>query len=403
MTVIKKNAARAKSFTPNKAPPSPEKVAKRFNTSATTKRFVWIRAAGHCELCGADVTQDLRIGKSSNWADVAHVLPASSNGPRSSGDHGPEQARALTNQLDNLLLACPACHRKVDASPADYPTHVLLELHKAHVERVRVAARVPHSGKALGLILLSQHHLTRNSIESAALSQAMSADGLHSIDAPIRIVVPQPDKEGRDEAYWRRFNHLINDKVIDRLGRDAGHYGDDPVLAVVGLADIPGLMALGQAIGDRMRRRIYSPSRATGLAWPEPTAIAPRYIYSSPEPGGGPIALVLSLSGLIPRRDVVSVLPDARIAHLTVDGPNTEMLKSRQGIDAFREAVQKPLNELEQLTDDVVHVFAAIPAALAVEFGALLTMQHRHPYLIYDRDQSDIFVPCMRLGTNRSA
>ncbi len=34
----------------------------RFNTSPEVKTLVWIRAAGHCELCGTDLTHDFRIG-----------------------------------------------------------------------------------------------------------------------------------------------------------------------------------------------------------------------------------------------------------------------------------------------------------------------------------------------------
>ncbi|MNO05239.1 hypothetical protein D3C81_2265510 [compost metagenome] len=42
-------------------------------------------------------------------------------------------------------------------------------------------------------------------------------------------------------------------------------------------------------------------------------------------------------------------------------------------------------------------MFAAIPAALAIEFGALLTTQHRHPYIIYDRGEKNDFVFALSL------
>ncbi|MFS9599153.1 SAVED domain-containing protein, partial [Klebsiella variicola] len=48
-----------------------------------------------------------------------------------------------------------------------------------------------------------------------------------------------------------------------------------------------------------------------------------------------------------------------------------------------------------------IHVFAAIPAALAIEFGALLTTQHQHTYLIFDRDKEnqDRFTQTLQLGS----
>ncbi|MFV3017588.1 HNH endonuclease, partial [Pseudomonas sp. KHB2.9] len=43
----------------------------------------------------------------------------------------------------------------------------------------------------------------------------------------------------------------------------------------------------------------------------------------------------------------------------------------------------------------------AIPAALAIEFGALLTTQHQHTYLIFDRDKEnhDRFTQTLQLGS----
>ena len=106
---------------------------------------------------------------------------------------------------------------------------------------------------------------------------------------------------------------------------------------------------------------------------------------------------MISISGEVPDRDVLQALPHARIARLGITKPNPSMVKNRGVIDAFREALQAPLSELEALTGEPIHVFAAIPAAMAIEFGAFLTMQHRHPYSIYDREQG-VFVPTLALG-----
>jgi hypothetical protein len=76
------------------------------------------------------------------------------------------------------------------------------------------------------------------------------------------------------------------------------------------------------------------------------------------------------------------------------------MLQNRRVIHAFRDALQVVLSKLEALTPDPIHVFAAIPAALAIEFGAVLTTQHQHPYQIFDRDKDaqNSFQPALFLG-----
>lgn len=97
------------------------KAAGRFHTNPKVRQIVWIRAAGHCELCGTDLTHDLRVGRDMDWGEVAHILPASPWGPRAEGEHHAAEAETLTNDADNLILACPNCHEKIDRDANGYP------------------------------------------------------------------------------------------------------------------------------------------------------------------------------------------------------------------------------------------------------------------------------------------
>ncbi|AHD17294.1 hypothetical protein C163_20275 [Pseudomonas sp. FGI182] len=65
------------------------------------------------------------------------------------------------------------------------------------------------------------------------------------------------------------------------------------------------------------------------------------------------------------------------------------MVRNRRVIHAFRDALQIQISQLEAQTLEEIHVFAAIPAAFAIEFGALLTTQHQHSYAVYDRDKTE--------------
>ena len=112
----------------------------RFNTNDETKRIVWTQTAGHCELCGTDLTFDYRAGKPMKWGEVAHILPASPKGPRGRADH---DAEAHTNNTANLMLLCPGCHDKIDRDADGYPENDLSGLHQAYLERIRLAATTP--------------------------------------------------------------------------------------------------------------------------------------------------------------------------------------------------------------------------------------------------------------------
>ncbi|PMZ55234.1 HNH endonuclease, partial [Pseudomonas sp. GW247-3R2A] len=107
-------------------------------------------------------------------------------------------------------------------------------------------------------------------------------------------------------------------ELEQQLKRRGGTYGDSPALAVVGLADIPALMMLGQSIGDRSKRLIFSFHREHLLRWPDQSAEPPSFLFTPPPNGDGPLALVLSISAQVPVRDVTDALPGARIAELSI-------------------------------------------------------------------------------------
>jgi hypothetical protein len=375
-------------------------VGGRFNTNEETKRIVWIQSAGHCELCGTDLTFDFRAGLPMRWGEVAHILPASPKGPRGREKHGNGQAQALTNDCANLMLLCPNCHDKIDRDDDGYPENDLNGLHQNFLKRIQLAATTPDKGRAIPVIVLSQHFATTNDIPTRDLLTAMSSEGLTAFDQGIRIIFAAPGPRGRDAGYWQSAKDDVQFRLEQELRRRGGLYGDAPVLAVVGLADIPALMLLGQAIGDRSNRQLYSFNREHRLRWPDESVQPPHFLFDPAPDGDGPLALVLSISAKIPRRDVTDALPGARIAELSIAEPSYAMIQNRRVVHAFRDALQIRLSLLEAQSPNAIHVFAAIPAVLAIEFGAVLTTHHQHPYQIFDRDKEaqNKFQPAMHLG-----
>lgn len=154
----------------------------RFNTNDEVKRVVWIRSAGHCELCGTDLTHDYRVGTPMRWGEVAHILPASPKGPRGREHHGDGQAEVLTNDFTNLMLLCPNCHDRIDRDDEGYPESDLSRLHQAYMERIRLAATTPDGGRAIPVIVQSQHLKTINEISTQGLLVAMSSEGAVSMN-----------------------------------------------------------------------------------------------------------------------------------------------------------------------------------------------------------------------------
>ena len=396
-------SAQAVAVKPAKSAKGSTSKGGRYSTSDSVRLIVWMKAAGHCEMCGLDLTTDPRLRSLKRWGEVAHVLPASAKGPRAEHGHDDARAKQLTNDPTNLMLLCPNCHTSIDADDEGYPATDLTGLHSAQVRRVALTAAAPDSQRAVALTMLSRHFLTQNDIPDREMRMAMIGEGLVPVGETERIVLAEPKSTGRDSAYWDGVRDAVTTKVTAALRRSASMHGDVPILAVAGLADIPALMLFGLTVGDRLGRRLFSPHRQHGLRWPEPQAAPPAFVYAPPPDGYGPIALVLSLSATVPLRDVEAALPNGRIAMFTVDQPSVGIVRNRGCIGAFRDALQARLSELEASSALPIHVFAAIPAAFAIEFGALLSMNHRHPYLVYDRQTNNAFEPALTIDSKEHA
>lgn len=359
---------------------------KRFDTDSKVKNFVWSRAAGHCELCSRDLTQDLITGTPAKLGEVAHIIPASSDGPRSDENQTDETSEKLTNDPSNLMLLCASCHTDVDKTPAGYPIDDLTAIHQAFVAKVEFAANHAITHRSAGVIIIGKHFSTPVRVDPSELQQALWRDAIQPICKPLTIEGPAVDQYGRDARYYERIKSNIQQKLNHELTPYIGQLGDNPIIGVVGIADIPSLMIFGQQLGDRIRHKIYSSNRNTRLRWPDENASVPDFKFSFTEKSGAEYALVISISGEIPDRDVESALPNCTIAKFSAATPNYHIVQNEAAISHFGVEIQKALSQLEAASSKPIHVFAAIPAAMAIKFGSLLSTNHKHPYAIYDRD-----------------
>lgn len=358
----------------------------RQDTSNKTKLEVWIRAAGHCELCGKDLTLEFVSLRNLYEGEVAHIFPAAPGGPRGGKAYTAVDAARLTNDPGNLMLLCPNCHKDIDKSPdGAYPAEDLTDRHQGHLERIKVAAMTPHNDFGAAVIVLGKHFSTQNCIEPSELQRAMFAEGIRPHRVPKQVVLPDVIDGKRDAHYYQAVTGQLRRAIDQEFSVARSDMGDGALIAIAGAADIPSLMVAGTVLGDRRRRAVFSIDRETRLRWPDLKAARPQYAATLPPCGEGPVALVLNISATIPPSDVRDAAPGARIATFAAPTPSFHHIQNRGFIAAFREQLQVFLSDLETRTKEPILVFAAIPAAFAIEFGALQTMNHQHGYRIYDR------------------
>lgn len=98
-------------------------VRGKANPSQATRFRLWADSAGYCQspTCQKALFVDLQSGSSAHFGEMAHVIAASSDGPR--GDASVDEPDL--GAWDNLILLCANCHTIADKAPIDHPVEML--------------------------------------------------------------------------------------------------------------------------------------------------------------------------------------------------------------------------------------------------------------------------------------
>lgn len=104
---------------------------KRLPPKPETLRKLYIFSGNMCAM--PDCTNVL-IDKDGTWlGEVAHIHAASDGGPRANPNLSPEERR----NVENLILLCTKCHKRIDRDMKQYPAEKLFQIKEEHEGRYR--------------------------------------------------------------------------------------------------------------------------------------------------------------------------------------------------------------------------------------------------------------------------
>ena len=106
-------------------------------------------SAGFCQKpeCNREVVVELISGKCATLGEMAHIVAAAEDGPRSDADADED---ALVH-VDNLILLCPTCHTLVDKYPEQFGSEEIVGWKLRHALRRRSLFGVSRHETRLGL------------------------------------------------------------------------------------------------------------------------------------------------------------------------------------------------------------------------------------------------------------
>jgi hypothetical protein len=206
----------------------------------------------------------------------------------------------------------------------------------------------------------------------------------------------------RDAEFWKiesaQLRNIVSQRICPRLAT-----GEIKHLSVFAFAPQPLAALLGFLLSDIPSAETYQLHREPpDWHWQESPPDF-QYIVTEPANTSHAPALVLALSATITDDRITSVLKNgASVWRITIPEPHNDYLKSRTQLRQFRETVRPLLDRIKARHGhgSCLHVFPAVPLAIAVELGRILMPKADLPLRIYDENRNlGGFVHALDIGT----
>lgn len=353
----------------------------RKNPKPTTIALLWAMAAGHCELCGVDVTSAMLSRKREKYGQVAHIEAYSPGGAR----YNKEQSINDRNSIYNLMLLCTSCHKKIDENPSEYGVD-FLKSRKRHFEssvRKAVASVGPTSSD---VILLAQpigekeNSILERDWERALIDAGLNAGQARQLNASAHVPCGcGPDTLGVLEKRIKMYYESV-------------HYDKSRRTGVFAIAPQPVLIGLGTLLSDVDGVDVYQ-KRRDGDGWSWATeGLENIFCCTLLREGSGDCAIVVSVSGPVPPESYEDALPDSvgAVYELRASRPGQTAILLKSDLDRFKETATAALFQIHEERPDArsLHVLPAMPVSACVSFGMAWNSRLIPELVLYEKESA---------------
>lgn len=354
----------------------------RKNPKQATVNLLWARAAGHCELCGRDVTYTLSSGHRGKYGEVAHIEAYSPDGPRFNA----EQTEDERNAIDNLMLLCPSCHKDIDEHPGDYSVDFLKSRKLHYEESVKLAVDAVGSAETdvitfAQCIGSNEYTISEKDWRDALIDAGVNAGNAGVINAAKGV----PCGYGPDTLRALRGR-------ID-LYLESIHTNPTRRTSVFAFAPQPALIGLGTMLADDGSVDVYQKRRGTdSWSW-ESEGEQNEFAFDELVSGvSEDCALVVSVSGLIHQDTYAAALPKdvGSIYELRAVSAGPSAIRLKNDWLSFKRAASESLYAIHDQHPEMrrLHIFPAMPISACVAFGMAWNERLIPEIIVYEKDDA---------------
>lgn len=349
--------------------------------------LLWARSAGRCQYegCNEILSRDILTKRNYNAAYIAHIIAAEPDGPRGDEILSPKHCQ----DFENLMLMCDKHHRLIDRiEVVSHPVERLVAMKRRHetlIERL-----TDFKDKTESEILLFGANIGNQKVLLTYNDafDTISEKYYPSSNYGIELGLLNSGVIDHREEFWVMEEANLRANFGDKI-KQKQEKGTIKHLSVFGLAPQPLLILLGSLLGELHPTEVYQLHREPKTwKWLNETdevtfeVIKPQNSYPT-------VALVFALSATITEDRIVSVLgEECSIWTFTVNKPNNDFLRNREQLARFRTELRLLLNEIKARhgQNNLIHVFPAMPSAMAIELGRVRMPKADLPMLVYDQN-----------------
>lgn len=345
-----------------------------------------VRAGGLCQFCNRYLFEHHLTADAGNFGEIAHVVGFSKAGPR-----GRYSRPADIDELDNLMLLCPPCHKLIDDNPSKHLVDGLRERKRDHEARIRHVVSLTPDQRTSILQLKARIGGKPVAIPAGQIQAAVHPRYPEDlVGCVIDLTGIEDGSPAFLESAQTEIRRRLESFMAPRIKGDAPRN-----ISVFALAPIPVLAYLGSQLSDKLEVNVFQFHKDT-KDWVWKTEGEPvRYRTTQIQQGSDPtaVALVLSLSGTVPRDSLPDSIDDSfTIYEITLEDrvPDPTFLRMHEDLMAFRQEYQRFLAMLlkEHGIVDTFHLFPAVPAPVAILCGHEPLPKVHPSVLVFDYDKA---------------